>query len=87
MILPLIDGNDSPEVLAFKDGTIVDYYEGGDTYVKVIVSEVNWDDAKGSYYSITFDNDRTRQTEADHLTHVEPDGSVSIELNKNSKNG
>ena len=86
MILPLIDGNDSNEVLAFK-GTIIDYHIGGDTYIKAIVSEMYWDDAKGSYYLITFDNGRMRQTEADTLTRVEPDGSSSVESTEQSKNG
>ena len=40
MILPLINGNDSPEVLTLEEGTIVDYHEGGDTYIKATVSEV-----------------------------------------------
>ena len=66
----MIDGNDSPEVLTFKEGTIVDYHTGGDTYIKVIVSEVYWDDAEGPNYSTTFDNGRTRQTEANHLTYL-----------------
>ena len=87
MILPLINGNDSPEMLTFEEGTIVDYHEGGDTYIKATVSEVYQDDAKGSYYSITFDNVMTRQTEADHLTRVEPDASSSVESTSNNKNG
>ena len=41
MILPLIDSNDFPEVLTLEEGTIVDYQEGGDTYIKGIVSEVH----------------------------------------------
>jgi hypothetical protein len=87
MILPLIDGNDSPEVLTFEEGTIVEYHEGGDTYIKMIVSKVHWDDPQGPYYSITFDNGSTRQTEADYLTSVEPDGSSFVESTENSKNG
>ena len=34
IILPVIDGNDVPEVLTFEEGTTVKYHEGGDTYLK-----------------------------------------------------
>ena len=41
MILPLIDNSDSPEVLTFEEGTIVDYNEDGDSYIKETVAEVH----------------------------------------------
>ena len=58
MSLPEIDDNDSPELFILKEGTIIDYDEGGDSYVKVTVVEVHWDGGMESYNSIMFDNDR-----------------------------
>ena len=87
MILPLIDGNDSLEMLTFEEGTTVEHHEGGETYFKMIISKVHTDDPKGPYYPITFDDGSTRQTEARYLNSVEADGSSFDESTENSKNG
>ena len=41
MILPLIDNNNSPGLLTFGEGVIVDYNKGGDSYIKATVVEVH----------------------------------------------
>ena len=87
MILPLIDSNNSLEVLTPEEGTTVEYHEGGDTYLKVIISKVHTDDPKDPYYSVTFDDYSKRQTEACYLNSVETGGSSFDKSTESSKNG
>ena len=43
----------------------------------MIIFKVNWDDPKGPYYLVTFDDGSTRQIEAGYLASVEP-GAVPL---------
>ena len=86
IILPLIDNHHSPEEFAFKEGTIIDYNLGGDSYIKAIVVKVHWDDGTKPYHLILFDNGRWRQTEAVYMICVELDGNSSANQSENCQN-
>ena len=53
----------------------------------MIIFKVHTEDPKGPYYSVTFNDSSTRQTEACYLNSVEPNGSSFIKSTENTKMG